>query len=77
MCITSYLRRNVPAPSPIAQPRNRHGPEHPRASMRERPQQTAGSTGQRSTVHPYRRGSEADGVPATWLSADPRWYKHE
>jgi hypothetical protein len=37
----------------------------------------AGSTGRRNTVHPYRQGSEAYGLPATWLSDVPRSYKHE
>ncbi len=37
----------------------------------------AGSTGRRNTVHPYRQGFEAYGVPATSLSDDPKLYKHE
>jgi hypothetical protein len=37
----------------------------------------AGSTGRRNTVHPYRQGFEAYGLPATWLSDDPKLCKHE
>ena len=46
-------------------------------TMRIRLLMVAGSTGQRNTVHPYRQGFEAQGVPATWRSDDPRLYKHE
>jgi len=35
----------------------------------------ARSTGRRSTVHPYGQEFEAYGLPATWLSDDPRSYK--
>ena len=51
---------------------HRHSPR-----QSERPQTSAGSTGRRNTVHRYRQGFEAYGVPATWLSDDPRLYKHE
>src|SRR5215471_19158277 len=40
-------------------------------SGRSTPQSTAGSTGRRNAVHPYRQGFEAYGLPATWLSDDP------
>ena len=47
------------------------------AVSREGPLRVAVSTGRRNTVHPYRQGVEAYGVPVTWLGDDPRLYKHE
>jgi hypothetical protein len=45
--------------------------------VRERLLSAAGSTGRRNTIHLYRQRFEAYGLPATWLSDDPRLYKHE
>jgi hypothetical protein len=43
--------------------------------IREGLTSAAGSTGRRNTVHPYRQGFEAYGLPATWLNDDPGLYK--
>ena len=43
----------------------------------DQPLLVAGSIGRRNTVHPYRQGFEAYGLPAMSLSDDPRLYIHE